>query len=40
MIRPRDEKPIHPRNGDKYRNKAGRVFEMRYGTWIDLTPDE
>lgn len=35
MFRPIDEKPIHPKNGDKYRNNDG-TFEMRYGRWVKI----
>ncbi len=30
MFRPLDERPIHPKNGEKYRTNKG-TFEFRYG---------
>jgi len=36
MIQLREEKPIHPKNGDIYSNKQKEVFEFRYGIWIKL----
>lgn len=35
MFRKLDDKPISPKNGDKYRNNRG-TFQMRNGTWIKL----
>ena len=35
MFRKQDEKPIYPKNGDKYRNNNG-TFEFRYGSWIKI----
>ena len=35
MIRPVDQKPINPKNGDVYRNNNG-TFQLRYGSWIKI----
>jgi len=36
MIREITTKPIIAKNGDKWMNPTGKVFEMRYGTWIKV----
>lgn len=36
MLRLIDVKPIHPKNGDKYRTKEG-IFEFRFGRWIKIS---
>ena len=35
MFRPLDEKPIHPKNGERYRNNRG-TFEFRYGRFVKI----
>ena len=35
MLRPIDEKPVHPKNGDKYKTKDG-IFEFRYGRFLSV----
>jgi len=30
-------KPIHPKNGDKYRTKEGIIKEFRFGSWVKIS---
>lgn len=34
MIGSINTKPIHPKNGSKYRNKKGEIFIFVFGTWV------
>lgn len=34
MIREIKTKPVNPKNGDKWKNSVGKVFEFRWGRWI------
>ena len=38
MFRKLDEKPIYPKNGNKYRNNHG-TFQFRYGRWVKLNDE-
>lgn len=34
MFRPLEEKPIHPRNGDKWKQADGSMKIFNFGRWI------
>jgi len=34
MLETLEIKPIHPKNGNRYRDAEKRMFEFRYGRWV------
>lgn len=42
MIDSLESKPFPPKNGDKYRDKEGKIFWFRNGTWLpyEVTDNE
>lgn len=40
MIRPIDEKPVHPVDGDRYQPKTEPLVRFRLGSWVLVVTEE